>query len=215
MAGRLCAAYPDVYMQTHVAENRDEVQWVRELFPEARSYLDVYTRAGLMNARSVLAHGVWLNDADRTAIRDLARHSIERFDIRPPSCDLKTANFSGGNQQKIVIAREMERDPDVLLVGQPTRGVDIGAIEFIHQQILALRDRGKAILLVSVELDEIRALSDRILVMFDGRIMGERLSGETSAAELGLLMAGASPSGIPPEQGQPDTPDHEPSKGVI
>ena len=74
------------------------------------------------------------------------------------SCDLKTANFSGGNQQKIVLAREIEREPDVLLIGQPTRGVDIGAIEFIHQQIVALRDRGKAILLVSVELDEIQAL---------------------------------------------------------
>ncbi len=130
---------------------------------------------------------------DRTAIRDLARASIERFDIRPPSCDLKTANFSGGNQQKIVIAREMERDPDVLLVGQPTRGVDIGAIEFIHQQIVALRDRGKAILLVSVELDEIQALSDRIIVMFDGRISGERLAAETDERELGLLMAGIDP----------------------
>ena len=130
---------------------------------------------------------------DRTAIRDLARRSIERFDIRPPSCDLRTANFSGGNQQKIVIAREMERDPDVLLVGQPTRGVDIGAIEFIHQQILALRDRGKAILLVSVELDEIRALSDRILVMFDGRISGERATGATDERDLGLLMAGIEP----------------------
>ncbi len=130
---------------------------------------------------------------DRTAIRDLARHSIERFDIRPPSCDLKTANFSGGNQQKIVIAREMERDPDVLLVGQPTRGVDIGAIEFIHQQILALRDRGKAILLVSVELDEIRALSDRILVMFDGRISGQRAADAADERDLGLLMAGIEP----------------------
>ncbi len=130
---------------------------------------------------------------DRTAIRHLARASIERFDIRPPSCDLKTANFSGGNQQKIVIAREMERDPEVLLVGQPTRGVDIGAIEFIHQQIVALRDRGKAIILVSVELDEIQALSDRILVMFDGRLSGERLAGETDERELGLLMAGIDP----------------------
>ncbi|MBB5221379.1 simple sugar transport system ATP-binding protein [Amaricoccus macauensis] len=127
---------------------------------------------------------------DRTAIRDHAREAIERFDIRPASCDLKTANFSGGNQQKIVIAREMERDPDVLLVGQPTRGVDIGAIEFIHRQIVALRDRGKAILLVSVELDEIRALADRIIVMFDGRISGERLAAETDERELGLLMAG-------------------------
>jgi simple sugar transport system ATP-binding protein len=130
---------------------------------------------------------------DRDAIRDLARESIERFDIRPPSCDLKTANFSGGNQQKIVIAREMERDPDVLLVGQPTRGVDIGAIEFIHKQIVALRDRGKAILLVSVELDEIQALSDRIIVMFDGRISGERAAGATDERELGLLMAGIDP----------------------
>jgi general nucleoside transport system ATP-binding protein len=128
-----------------------------------------------------------------TAIRALARASIERFDIRPPSCDLKTANFSGGNQQKIVLAREIERDPDVLLVGQPTRGVDIGAIEFIHRQIVALRDRGKAIILVSVELDEIQALSDRILVMFDGHISGGRLAGQTDERELGLLMAGVEP----------------------
>lgn len=130
---------------------------------------------------------------NRNAIRDLARESIERFDIRPPSCDLKTANFSGGNQQKIVLAREIAREPDVLLIGQPTRGVDIGAIEFIHAQIVALRDRGKAIILVSVELDEIQALSDRILVMFDGRISGERLASETDERELGLLMAGITP----------------------
>jgi ABC-type uncharacterized transport system ATPase subunit len=102
---------------------------------------------------------------------------------------LKTANFSGGNQQKIVLAREMERDPSVLLVGQPTRGVDIGAIEFIHRQLLAMREAGKAILLVSVELDEVRSLSDRILVMCDGRIIGERTP-ESDEREIGLLMAG-------------------------
>ena len=85
-----------------------------------------------------------------------------------PTADLKTANFSGGNQQKIVLAREMEQDPDVLIVGQPTRGVDVGAIEFIHKRLIAMRDQGKAVLLVSVELDEIRSLSDRILVMFAG-----------------------------------------------
>ncbi len=130
---------------------------------------------------------------NRDAIRDLARAGIEKFDIRPPSCDLKTANFSGGNQQKIVLAREIERDPDVLLIGQPTRGVDIGAIEFIHQQIVALRDRGKAIILVSVELDEIQALSDRIVVMFDGTVSGERPASETDERELGLLMAGIDP----------------------
>ena len=83
----------------------------------------------------------------------------------------------------------MERDPVVLLVGQPTRGVDVGAIEFIHQRIIEMRDQGKAILLVSVELDEIRSLSDRVLVMFAGRIVGER-SPETGEGELGLLMAG-------------------------
>ena len=81
--------------------------------------------------------------------------------------------FSGGNQQKLVLAREIERDPDLLLVGQPTRGVDIGAIEFIHRRLIAMRDAGKAVLLVSVELDEILSLADRILVMFDGTIIGE------------------------------------------
>ena len=85
----------------------------------------------------------------------------------------------------------MERDPVVLLVGQPTRGVDVGAIEFIHKQIIAMRDAGKAVLLVSVELDEIRSLSDRIIVMFDGHIVGERPP-ETGENELGLLMAGVS-----------------------
>ena len=122
-------------------------------------------------------------------MRELANHGIKDFDIRPPDCRLKTANFSGGNQQKIVLAREIERDPKVLIVGQPTRGVDIGAIEAIHRRLLALRDCGKAILLVSVELDEIRSLSDRVLVMCGGRIVGEQ-SPETSEGEIGLLMAG-------------------------
>ncbi len=122
-----------------------------------------------------------------------AREKMERFDIRPPIPQLVASSFSGGNQQKIVLAREIERNPDVLLIGQPTRGVDIGAIEFIHQQIVNLRDAGKAILLVSVELDEIQALSDRILVMFDGVIQGERLPENTNEAELGLLMAGVDP----------------------
>jgi len=127
---------------------------------------------------------------DNDAIRRDARGKIERFDVRPDNCWLTAESFSGGNQQKIVLAREIERNPDLLLVGQPTRGVDIGAIEFIHQRLINLRDEGKAILLVSVELDEILSLSDRILVMFDGRIMGERLPGKTNARELGMMMAG-------------------------
>jgi len=126
---------------------------------------------------------------DRDAIRSQARERIEQYDIRPPDCRLKTEHFSGGNQQKIVLAREMERAPKVLLVGQPTRGVDIGAIEFIHRQLVDMRDSGAAILLVSVELDEIRSLSDRILVMCGGKVIGERAP-DASEQDLGLLMMG-------------------------
>jgi ABC-type uncharacterized transport system ATPase subunit len=126
---------------------------------------------------------------DLKAVEADARDKIAKYDIRPTDPHLKTANFSGGNQQKIVLAREMEQDPGVLIVGQPTRGVDVGAIEFIHKRLIAMRDAGKAVLLVSVELDEIRSLSDRILVMFDGRIVGER-GPDATEGELGLLMAG-------------------------
>jgi simple sugar transport system ATP-binding protein len=136
---------------------------------------------------------------DNEAIRRDADNKIERFDIRPANCRLSARSFSGGNQQKIVLAREIDRNPDLLLVGQPTRGVDIGAIEFIHQEIVRLRDAGKAILLVSVELDEIFSLADRIVVMFDGRVMGERDPARTDERELGLLMAGI--------EGEPDKPE--------
>ncbi len=132
---------------------------------------------------------------DNKRMVSIAQEKMNQFDVRPPDPMLQAKSFSGGNQQKLVLAREMTRDPDLLLVGQPTRGVDIGAIEFIHQRIVDLRDQGKAILLVSVELDEILSLSDRIAVMFDGRIMGERLPGETNETELGLLMAGVTDKG--------------------
>ncbi|MFN0113836.1 MAG: ABC transporter ATP-binding protein [Paracoccaceae bacterium] len=127
---------------------------------------------------------------DNAALLKDCEGKLERFDVRPPIATLPAKSFSGGNQQKIVLAREIERNPDLLLVGQPTRGVDIGAIEFIHKRIVELRDAGKAVLLVSVELDEIMSLADRIAVMFDGRIMGERQPGATDERELGLLMAG-------------------------
>jgi simple sugar transport system ATP-binding protein len=123
-------------------------------------------------------------------IRAFCRRWMGDYDVRPANCDLEATAFSGGNQQKLVLAREMEHDPELLLVGQPTRGVDIGAIEFIHRRLIAMRDAGKAVLLVSVELDEIRSLSDRILVMFDGTITGELSAGEADEARIGLLMAG-------------------------
>ncbi len=127
---------------------------------------------------------------DNAAIWADTEKKMATYDVRPPIPSLPAKSFSGGNQQKIVVAREMERNPDLLLIGQPTRGVDIGAIEFIHKQIIALRDQGKAILLVSVELDEIMSLSDRIAVMFDGQLMGFRDPETTNERELGLMMAG-------------------------
>lgn len=127
---------------------------------------------------------------DIAAAKKAATDQIKLFDVRPANINLKSSLFSGGNQQKIVLAREMEQNPDVLLVGQPTRGVDIGAIEFIHNEIIKMRDEGKAILLVSVELDEIRSLADRILVMFDGVIVGEADPATATEGELGLMMAG-------------------------
>ena len=126
----------------------------------------------------------------RKAIFDDIQRQMDEFDVRPGEPSLITANFSGGNQQKIVLAREIDRGPDVLLVGQPTRGVDIGAIEFIHRRLIAMRDAGKAILLVSVELDEILSLSDRILVMFSGEIVGEVAQADATEQQLGLMMAG-------------------------
>ncbi|PPR78261.1 MAG: Galactose/methyl galactoside import ATP-binding protein MglA [Alphaproteobacteria bacterium MarineAlpha2_Bin1] len=118
-------------------------------------------------------------------------NKFKRFDVRPSNPILKTSSFSGGNQQKIVLVREMDQEPELLVVGQPTRGVDIGAIEFIHKQLVELRNKGKAILLVSVELDEVLSLSDKILVMFDGKIVGKINQKDADEKTLGLLMAGA------------------------
>ena len=135
-----------------------------------------YRRAGLLDWAAVS--------------RDTAG-KMGAFDVRPAEPRRITAAFSGGNQQKLVLAREIERDPLVLLVGQPTRGVDVGAIEFIHRRLVAMRDAGKAILLVSAELDEIMGLSDRILVMYGGAIAGEVPADRATEQALGLLMAGA------------------------
>ncbi len=164
----------------HVPEDRHRMGLVMP-FEEYENSILGYHNAQRYQSGLLLNLGV---------IRDDAMDKIEKFDIRPPNCRLKTSNFSGGNQQKIVLAREIETDPTVLLIGQPTRGVDIGAIEFIHRRIVELRDAGKAILLVSVELDEIMSLADRILVMFDGTLVGERAGGTATEGELGLMMAG-------------------------
>jgi simple sugar transport system ATP-binding protein len=148
---------------------------------------------------------------ERAAMTAHCSHLMEAYDVRPRAPELRSASFSGGNQQKLIVAREMDRAPEILLIGQPTRGVDIGAIQFIHSQIIARRDTGCAVLLVSVELDEIMALSDRILVMFEGRIVGEVVAADAEAHQLGLMMANAVDSA---DDGQPvSPPGHTPAAG--
>lgn len=123
-------------------------------------------------------------------INEYARKLMEEFDVRGANELVPAKGFSGGNQQKAIIAREIDRDPDLLIVSQPTRGLDVGAIEYIHKRLIEERDRGKAVLVVSFELDEILNLSDRIAVIHDGKIQGVVLPDQTNKQELGILMAG-------------------------
>ena len=164
----------------HVPEDRQRMGLVTSFAANESSILGyhddrAYNGRLLMQRRRIIAS---------------SQRQMDEFDVRPADPLLRCDGFSGGNQQKIIVARELDRDPDVLLIGQPTRGLDIGAIEFIHRRLIALRDQGKAILLVSVELDEIMSLSDRILVMFDGAVAGEVAGEEATEKTLGALMAG-------------------------
>ena len=132
----------------------------------------------------------------RKNIRAFAERLIEQFDVRSGQGPITIArSMSGGNQQKAIIAREIEKDPKLLIAVQPTRGMDVGAIEYAHKQIVAQRDAGKAVLLVSLELDEVMTVSDRILVMYEGEIVGELDPKKTTVEELGLYMAGAKREG--------------------
>ncbi len=131
-------------------------------------------------------------------IESHASEIIEAYDVRPRSTTVMARAYSGGNAQKLIVARELERDPKVLVLAQPTRGVDIGAIEFIHRQIVRARDMGLAVLLISADLNEILSLTDRIVVMFEGRIMGELPASEADAETLGLMMAGTEQSEAAP-----------------
>jgi simple sugar transport system ATP-binding protein len=127
---------------------------------------------------------------DDRAVRQGAERLIAEFDIRTPSPETSASSLSGGNQQKMVVAREFSRSPRLLIASQPTRGIDVGSIEFIHQRIVQQRDAGAAVLLVSAELDEIMALSDRIAVMYKGQIIETLPAKEATREQLGLLMAG-------------------------
>ncbi|WP_214733742.1 ABC transporter ATP-binding protein [Exiguobacterium sp. s154] len=138
-------------------------------------YKEPFSKRGLMNYK---------------AVAEKAKALIEKFDVRTPSIDVPARALSGGNQQKAIIAREVDRSPDLLIAAQPTRGLDVGAIEFIHEQLIKEREKGRAVLLISFELDEILHVSDRIAVLYEGKIVGIRDPKETTEQELGFLMAG-------------------------
>jgi ABC-type uncharacterized transport system ATPase subunit len=129
---------------------------------------------------------------NRSKIRAWAQALVKQFDVRPRRSDVAVGTLSGGNQQKVVLAREFSENPDLLIAAQPTRGLDIGAAQFVHERLVEKRDTGAAILLVSAELDEIFALSDRIIVIYEGQVMGDFEAGAVNEEEVGLLMTGGS-----------------------
>lgn len=170
----------------HVPEDRHKMGLINK-FDAKEAFIMGYHKSAQYNTG-------WL--MNKKVIREDTQEKMTTWDVRPDDPDLKTASFSGGNQQKIVIAREVEKNPNVFLVGQPTRGVDIGAIEFIHKRVMDMRNEGKAVLLVSVELDEIMSLSDRIVVMYAGNIVGELDASDADEKTLGLMMANILPDDI-------------------
>jgi len=139
------------------------------------------------------AHGL---TRDEGAVNANAQKLVKEYDVRTPSPFVPVANLSGGNKQKVIIARELSRPIKLLIAAQPTRGVDVGSIEFIHKTIVAQRDEGAAVLLVSAELDEVMSLSDRIAVIYHGKIVAIVPASEVTREDLGLLMAGAVPEGV-------------------
>ena len=165
----------------HVPEDRQKMGMIADFSASETALL------GYHNDKEI-NQGIWLK---RSSVKANCESIMEAFDVRPTNPDLKSSNFSGGNQQKLILAREFERDPEVLIIGQPTRGVDIGAIEFIRKRIIEMRDAGKAIILISVELEEIMSLSDRIIVMCDGEITGTVDASDADEATLGMMMANA------------------------
>ncbi|HYK67281.1 MAG TPA: ABC transporter ATP-binding protein [Streptosporangiaceae bacterium] len=186
----------------YIPEDRSEDGLVGDFSVADNLILDVYDRPPYAN-------GIAL---DLTAIRDTAATRVQEYDVRTTSVETPAGTLSGGNQQKVVVAREMSRDVKLLLASQPTRGLDVGSIEFVHRRLVTQRDAGAAVLLVSSELDEIYALADRIAVMYEGRIVAFRPP-TIPEEELGLLMAGSGvdgPTGSDPGGG-PDSPGQEPS----
>ncbi len=145
---------------------------------------------GYHREKNICQRGIF----NRKALVSFAQNCIEKYNIKTSGLEQPIRYLSGGNQQKVVLARNFSQELQVLIAAHPTRGVDVGAIEFIHKQILDFRDRGKGVLLVSADLDEVRALSDRILVLYEGKIVYECRPEDVTAVQMGLMMTGMSPS---------------------
>jgi simple sugar transport system ATP-binding protein len=140
---------------------------------------------------------------------------VEQFDVRTPSIETTVESLSGGNKQKVVIARELAAEPKLLIASQPTRGVDVGSIEFIHSRIVEARDRGAAVLLVSAELDEVLGLADHVAVMYDGRLVAQMPAEGIDRGHVGRLMAGGDPAeGAPYDEGQSTGPEGSETEGA-
>ncbi len=164
----------------HVPEDRNHMGMVGSFTLRENLVLDSYYS-------DEFSKGLQLH---RDAIEQVATTLVADYDVRPPNIENTGDALSGGNAQKMIVAREFSRDVPLVICAQPTRGIDVGSIEYIHEQIVRKRDEGKAILIVSTELDEIFSLADRILVMYDGEIVAERMTSETTPTEIGLFMAG-------------------------
>ena len=173
---------------SHIPEDRHKHGLVLDYTLENNMILQRYFEPEFTDKAGFLRRG---------NIRSYANRLIEQYDVRSGQGPVTiTRSMSGGNQQKAIVAREIDKDPELLVAVQPTRGLDVGAIEYIHKQLVAQRDAGKAVLLVSLELDEVMDVPDRILVMYKGEIVGELDPKTTSQEELGLYMAGAKRDGV-------------------
>lgn len=170
---------------SHIPEDRHKHGLVLDFSISENMVLETYYK-------SPYSKGGFL---DRRKVDEHAEKLVKDFDVRTPSIETLARSLSGGNQQKAIIAREIDKNPDLLIAAQPTRGLDVGAIEFVHRQLIEQRDQGKAVLLISFELDEIMNVSDRIAVIYEGRIVGEVLPENTNDQELGLMMAGFTEQG--------------------
>lgn len=165
---------------SHIPQDRHKHGLVLDFTLSENAVLKSYFRAPWSRRRVM----------QRDVIQKEMERYIEQYDIRTPGSEVLARSLSGGNQQKVIIAREIESQPQLLIAAQPTRGLDVGAISFVHKQIIAQRDAGKGVLLVSFELDEIVNVADRIIVLFNGQIVGETTPEQTNEQELGLMMAG-------------------------